>query len=233
VSTLLQVEGLEVRYGTALALRGVNFSIASGAIVGIVGPNGAGKSTLLRTIGGLVRPTAGRILWQGAVVERTSPTNVAALGIAHVPEGRRLIADLSVRDNLRLGAVAAGRVADDMGRVIQIFPAVERLLERRGGQLSGGEQQMVAIGRGLMAQPKLMMIDELSLGLAPKITKQLLSALSRLSSENGLTFLLVDQNVRLLQRHANTMLTMSHGSITTFASGTEHASLDAYVAARS
>lgn len=229
MSALLEVSGLDVRYGTALALRNVSLAVAEGSIVGIVGPNGAGKSTLLRTIGGLVRPAGGRIIWAGEPIERSSPYGVVTRGIAHVPEGRRLIAELSVRDNLRLGAVAAGRAARGIDHVIAIFPAVERLLERRAGQLSGGEQQMVAIGRGLMAEPRFMMIDELSLGLAPKITKELLQALAGLSASTGLSLLLVDQNVRLLRKYAGAMMVMSHGGIAPLAADADDASLDAYV----
>jgi branched-chain amino acid transport system ATP-binding protein len=202
MTALLELDDVEVRYGSALALQHVDLVVEQAGLVGIVGPNGAGKTTLLRTISGSIRPTAGRIRWRGEDVKRATPHAMVRRGVAHVPEGRRLIAELDVVENLRVGAIAAGRPArSGIDEVVALFPALERLLERRAGGLSGGEQQMVAIGRGLMAKPELLLVDELSLGLAPKITVELLVALVSLAERGDLAIVLVDQNVRLLKRH--------------------------------
>jgi branched-chain amino acid transport system ATP-binding protein len=227
---VIGVEHLEVRYGDALALSDVSFELGRGSVTGIVGPNGSGKTTLLRALSGALRPTKGRIVWKGEPLGKVSLHGMVAKGIVHVPEGRRLITDLSVRDNLKLGAVGAGLPpGGGMERVLELFPPVVRLLERQAGQLSGGEQQMVAIGRGLMAEPELMMIDELSLGLAPKITVELLDSLKKLSRDTSLTILLVDQNARLLSKYVTDLLAVSHGKLKTVDQATLGTTMDAYV----
>ncbi|WP_235436486.1 ABC transporter ATP-binding protein [Pseudarthrobacter siccitolerans] len=228
---LIQLDHIGVRYGSALALREINLSIAPGSIVGVVGPNGVGKTTLLRVMSGLLRPSQGRILWKGEDLGRFSPHSAVRKGIAHVPEGRRLIAELEVIDNLHLGAVAAGlSPKHGVDKVIEMFPAVERLLNRKAGQLSGGEQQMVAVGRGLMSKPELLLIDELSLGLAPKITVELFEALRTLARTTGLTLLLVDQSVRLLNKYVDDLWALSHGQLVPVDRTAGITSLDSYIA---
>jgi branched-chain amino acid transport system ATP-binding protein len=178
---VLEVRDLVVRYGQATALDGVNLRVERGEMVALIGPNGAGKSTLLNTICGLLEPFAGSVRLQGRVVQ--------------VPEGRQLFADMSVEDNLRLGA---WRVRDrDPGWVYELFPPLRTLRRRTAGTLSGGEQQMVAVGRALMAAPDLLAVDELSLGLAPMIVDDLAEHVVRLNRERGMAVLLVEQNARL------------------------------------
>lgn len=178
---LLQVNELVVRYGAATALDGVSLQVADGELVALVGPNGAGKTTLLNTISGMLKPAGGSCGLRGRV--------------AQVPEGRQLFADLTVEDNLRLGAW--GRREKDPKRVLELFPALAAMLRRQAGTLSGGEQQMVAVGRALMAQPDLLTVDELSLGLAPLVVDSLAEHLWQLNREAGMAVLLVEQNARL------------------------------------
>jgi branched-chain amino acid transport system ATP-binding protein len=226
---LLAASDLEVRYGKALALHHVSITLGSGRVVAVVGPNGAGKTTLLRALSGSVAPTAGRLTWLGQPVGRTNPHAMVRKGVSHVPEGRRLIADLDVADNLRLGAVAAGHPVDDgVERVLGVFPALRRLLSRQAGGLSGGEQQMVAVGRGLMARPRVLLVDELSLGLAPKITVELLEALAGLVRSEGLGLGLVDQNVRLLRRYADAMFAVARNTVVELDPSADVSSLEAF-----
>lgn len=178
---MIKVEDLTVRYGAATALDGVSLTVAAGEKVALIGANGAGKSTLLNALSGMVPKAAGTIRVQGR--------------LAHVPEGRQLFSDLSVDDNLRLGAY---RVRErDPAWVYELLPELARLREQRAGSLSGGQQQMVAIGRGLMARPDVLAIDEMSLGLAPIIVQQLARRLSELNTTTGLTLLLVEQSARV------------------------------------
>ncbi|MCL4423130.1 MAG: ABC transporter ATP-binding protein [Actinobacteria bacterium] len=179
--TVLSVEDLVVRYGTAVALESVSLNVERGEMVALIGANGAGKTTLLNALSGMLVPSAGRISCSGK--------------LAHVPEGRELFAELSVDDNLRLGAWKA--TSRDTSPIYALFPKLDKLAKRRAGGLSGGEQQMVAIGRALMARPDLLAIDELSQGLAPNIVQELSRHLIRLNLETGLSVLLVEQNARL------------------------------------
>lgn len=197
-SALLEIKALEAGYGEIKVLWGVDLLVRKGEITALIGSNGAGKSTLMRTISGLVPASAGQILWQQTPIEQSEPDQVLALGIAHVPEGRRLFSAMTVEENLLMGAylrrINRAELQRDLDRVYTTF---EKLRERRSqaaGTLSGGEQQMCAIGRGLMSAPKLLMIDELSLGLSPLLVEQLLEALTVLNRE-GLTILLVEQDV--------------------------------------
>ena len=178
---VLDVQDLVVRYGQATALDGVSLQVQRGEMVALIGPNGAGKTTLLNTICGLLMPASGRVRLSGRV--------------AQVPEGRQLFADMSVEDNLRLGAWT--RRDRSPGRVLQLFPPLAALRKRVAGTLSGGEQQMVAVGRALMAEPDLLAVDELSLGLAPMVVDDLAEHLARLNRERGMAVLLVEQNARL------------------------------------
>ena len=193
---LLTVEGLHAGYGATEVLRGIDLDVARGEIVAVLGSNGAGKSTLNRAISGLVRARSGAIRFDDALVTNHRPASIVARGLIHVPEGRRIFPNMSVAENLDLGSYrrATARRAQNRERVFAIFP---RLKERQGqhaGTLSGGEQQMLAIGRGLMAEPKLIILDEPSLGLSPQLVEQLFALIARINAE-GLSVLLVEQNV--------------------------------------
>ena len=192
--TLLSVESLDVRYGAIHALRGVSFEVKAGEIVSLIGSNGAGKSTLLRAISGLLRPSAGRIMLRGIDVTRHAPEAIVALGCSHVPEGRRIFANLTVRENLQMGAwpKRAGE-AEGLERVFALFPRLRERLTQPGGTLSGGEQQMLAIGRALMAEPAVLLLDEPSLGLAPLLVRQIFAILREINAQ-GTTVVLVEQN---------------------------------------
>ena len=194
---LIEIEGLSAGYGDVRVLWDVSLSVETGEIACIVGSNGAGKTTLLRTISGLVRATAGRIRMAGEDITACAPDQVLARGIAHVPEGRRLFRGLTVRDNLMLGAYLRrddAEIARDLEYVYSLFPILHERQRQDATTLSGGEQQMCAIGRGIMSRPKLLMIDELSLGLAPRLIERLSEALLEIN-KSGLTILLVEQDV--------------------------------------
>jgi branched-chain amino acid transport system ATP-binding protein len=194
---LLTIEGLSAGYGDVRVLWDISLSVDAGEITCIVGSNGAGKTTLLRTISGLVRATSGRILFAGEDVTALSPDQILARGIAHVPEGRRLFRGLNVRDNLMLGAYLRrddAEVRKDLDYVFSLFPILRERQKQDAVTMSGGEQQMCAIGRGIMSRPKLLMIDELSLGLAPRLVERLSEALLEIN-RTGITILLVEQDV--------------------------------------
>jgi branched-chain amino acid transport system ATP-binding protein len=193
---LLDIRDLCAGYGDSAVLRGVDLMVEAGEIVAVLGSNGVGKSTLNRTISGVVRARAGSIRFDGTAIEREKPAAIVKRGLIHVPEGRRIFPNLSVRENLDLGSYrrAAARRAANRERVFAIFP---RLFERRGqraGTLSGGEQQMLAIGRGLMAEPRLLILDEPSLGLSPLLVEELFALIARIHAD-GVAVLLVEQNV--------------------------------------
>jgi branched-chain amino acid transport system ATP-binding protein len=213
---LLEVEGLEVSYGAVRALRGVDLHVDSGEIVGLVGANGAGKSTLLRAISGLVRARNGNVRLAGTELGRAATTRIVAAGIAHVPEGRRVWPDMSVAENLRLGGVIAGKEGDTerLERVLTRFPELRDRLTQKAGTLSGGEQQMLAIGRGLMSRPKLLMLDEPSLGLAPVVVQRLKELFATLK-QDGLTILLSEQNARLALGATDRAYVLAEGRILT------------------
>jgi branched-chain amino acid transport system ATP-binding protein len=195
---MLEVRGLDVRYGDAAALWDVALDVGDGEVVSIVGPNGAGKSTLVNTIGGLHRPAAGSIVMDGHDVTSLAAHRVCAHGLAIVPEGRRIFPDMSVRDNLDLGAYrseARARHADSLEWVYGLFPRLKERTAQRAGTLSGGEQQMLAIGRALMAQPRLLLMDEPSLGLAPVIVDEVFNVIETIHAA-GVSVLLVEQNAQ-------------------------------------
>ncbi len=214
---LLRIEGLQSGYGQVTVLWGVDLSVREGGITALIGSNGAGKSTLMRTISGLVPTRAGRVLWRGTEVQGAAPARVLELGIAHVPEGRRLFGAMSVEENLLMGAYlrrsAGNGVASDLERVYSIFPKLKERRRQAAGTMSGGEQQMCAIGRGLMSAPRLLMIDELSLGLSPLLVEQLVDALLALNRE-GLTILVVEQDVVAALEVSSTAYVMDTGRVT-------------------
>jgi branched-chain amino acid transport system ATP-binding protein len=193
---LLDVRALSAGYGDTEVLRGVDLKVEPGEIVAVLGSNGVGKSTLNRTISGVVRARSGAVVFAGAAIERDKPAAIVARGLIHVPEGRRIFPNLSVRDNLDLGSYrrAAARRAANRGRVFGIFPRLAERSSQRAGTLSGGEQQMLAIGRGLMAEPRLLILDEPSLGLSPLLVEELFALIARVHAE-GVAVLLVEQNV--------------------------------------
>jgi branched-chain amino acid transport system ATP-binding protein len=197
---LLTVSNVETFYGPIMALRGVSFSVPAGAIVTILGANGAGKTTILKTVSGVMDPQKGTVLLEGRPIQGLDPDRVARLGLSHVPEGREVFPFLSVRENLRMGAYNrkdADGVARDLEMVNEYFPVLQARAEQRAGQLSGGEQQMLAIARALMARPKVMLLDEPSLGLAPKLVRDIFEIIRRINRERGVTVLLVEQNANV------------------------------------
>jgi len=213
---LLELDNVSVNYGTIEALTGISLTVNEGEIVALIGANGAGKSTALWTISGLIRPRRGRIVFAGRDITRMSPSRIVALGISHVPEGRRVFATMSVQENLEMGAyVAKGgrKTREAMERVFGRFP---RLLERRrqlAGTLSGGEQQMLAMGRALMSRPKLLLMDEPSMGLAPMLVREIFSIIRELN-EQGTTILLVEQNAHMALSVARRGYVLETGQIT-------------------
>lgn len=215
--SLLSVERLAVAYGDSRVLWDVGFDMAEGEIVALVGANGAGKTTLLRALTGLVPVRAGQMRFAGADLNPLKPYERARRGIAMVPEGRRLFAGLTVRQNLKLGATARPSregEEDDLAFVFQLFPELVRLEGRLAGLMSGGEQQMCAIGRALMARPSLLLIDEMSLGLAPVIVDRIADAVRQVNRERGITVLLVEQDVGLALEIATRGYVLDTGRIT-------------------
>jgi len=193
---ILAVSGLHAGYGTTEILRGVDLTVRQGEIVAVLGANGAGKSTLNQAISGLVRPWSGAIRFADTAIERERPAAIVAHGLIHVPEGRRIFPNMTVRENLDLGAYRRGRACREPNRtkVFSIFPRLAERQSQRAGTLSGGEQQMLAIGRGLMAEPKLLILDEPSLGLSPLLVEELFALIKRINAD-GTALLLVEQNV--------------------------------------
>jgi branched-chain amino acid transport system ATP-binding protein len=194
--TILAVNGLRAGYGTMEILRGVDLVVGHGEIVAVLGANGAGKSTLNCALSGVVRPWSGSIRFGDARIERERPSAIVARGLIHVPEGRRIFPNMTVRENLDLGAYRRGRAhrEHNRGKVLSIFPRLAERQAQRAETLSGGEQQMLAIGRGLMAEPKLLILDEPSLGLSPLLVEELFSLIKAINAE-GMALLLVEQNV--------------------------------------
>jgi branched-chain amino acid transport system ATP-binding protein len=191
---LLSLESLEVGYGQVRALRGVTIEVPEGKIVALLGANGAGKTTALRAISGLLRPTAGQITLRGAPLGSLSPEAIVRRGVVQVPEGRRIFAGLTVLENLRMGAYCRqGALSDDLERVYHYFPVLGERPRQPGGSLSGGEQQMLAIARALMARPRVLLLDEPSLGLAPKLVTEIFRIIRTINAD-GVTILLVEQN---------------------------------------
>ncbi|MFL5419852.1 MAG: ABC transporter ATP-binding protein [Myxococcales bacterium] len=193
---LLVLEDVHAAYGSVRALRGVSLEVREGEIVALLGANGAGKSTALRTISGLMRPERGSISFAGATIHRAKPEALVRLGIAHVPEGRRIFPGLTVEENLRLGATTRTGI-EDLEKIFDLFPDLRRLRRVLGWKLSGGEQQMLAIGRGLMGRPRLLLLDEPSLGLAPRLVLAMFESIREINRTLGTTVLVVEQNASM------------------------------------
>jgi branched-chain amino acid transport system ATP-binding protein len=211
---MLEVSGLNVRYGSVEALRDVSIKVETGGLVAILGANGAGKSTLLRAISGIARAASGTIALHGEPITDLGAEEIVRRGLSHVPEGRGIFPDLTVSENLMIGAyVRRGQnVSADYSRVMAMFPPIERRERQFGYTLSGGEQQMLAIGRALMAAPKVLLADELSLGLAPIIVKQVFAKLDEVRKA-GITVLVVEQNARLAMKFADYLYVLKYGRV--------------------
>jgi branched-chain amino acid transport system ATP-binding protein len=213
---MLELTDVHVRYGNIRALQGVSFRVEQGELVALIGSNGAGKSTTLRTISGLLRPTDGTIAFEGADITTAPTDRIVSLGVSHCPEGRHIFGSLSVADNLRLGAVSRAdpsAVAEDLEMVFGLFPILKERTSQAGGTLSGGEQQMLAIGRALMSRPRLLLLDEPSLGLAPLMVERIFGTIAELKRQ-GRTILLVEQNVHQALDVADRAYVMETGRIT-------------------
>jgi len=215
---LLELKNVSSAYGSVEALRGVSLHVEKGEIVTLLGANGAGKSTTLRTISGLIRPTTGEIWFEGQRIDTVSPEQIARLGISHVPEGRRIFPGLTVKENIMLGSTGRGRLsrqamADGVEEMFGIFPDIKRFADALGWTLSGGQQQMLAVARGLMAKPKLLLLDEPSLGLAPVIVQQLFATIRQIHGL-GTTILLVEQNAHMALSVAARGYVLETGSMT-------------------
>jgi branched-chain amino acid transport system ATP-binding protein len=217
---MLELRSVDAGYGSFQALFGVGLEVKAGEAVGVIGPNGAGKTTLMRVISGLIRPRSGSIVMEGADVLATPPHRIVNLGIAHVPEHRRLFPRLSVEDNLKMGAympAARSQFAERLEFVFDLFPRMKERRHQMAGTMSGGEQQMCAIGRALMSNPKLLLLDEPSAGLAPVVVQQVFELVRRIRA-SGLTVLIVEQNVQQVLRIVDRAYLLEAGSIR--ASGT-------------
>jgi branched-chain amino acid transport system ATP-binding protein len=214
--SLLAVQDLTVCYGAVQALTGVGLELEEGAITAVLGANGAGKTTLLRTINGLLRPRAGSIRWAGRELTGMPVEDVVRLGVAHVPEGRGVITELTVAENLRLGGLWRRDPADLRAALAEVYELFAPLAERRdrsAATLSGGERQMLALGRALVSRPRLLLLDEPSLGLAPRITAELMGVIQRLRAELGMTVLLVEQNARSALSIADRAVVLNVGRV--------------------
>ena len=217
---MLELKSVDAGYDTFQALFGVSLEVRAGEAVGVIGPNGAGKTTLMRVISGLIRPRAGAITFEGADVVRTPAHRIVSLGIAHVPENRRLFPRLTVEDNLKMGAFmpeARKRFAERLDFVFDLFPRMKERRNQLAGTMSGGEQQMCAIGRALMSDPKLLLLDEPSAGLAPVVVQQVFELVKKIRT-SGLTVLIVEQNVQQVLKVVDRAYLLEAGSIR--ASGT-------------
>jgi branched-chain amino acid transport system ATP-binding protein len=210
---LLQADGIRVAYGGIEALRGVSFDVEEGEIVTLLGANGAGKTTTLRTVSGLLRPTTGTITFDGKRIDTVAPHEMVQLGIGHVPEGRRIFPRMTVRENLAMGAYHRhDDTAGDVQRVFELFPVLRERAAQDGGTLSGGEQQMLAIGRALMGRPRLLLLDEPSMGLAPMIVARIFDIIREIN-EQGTTVFLVEQNAAQALRLANRGYVLETGEV--------------------
>jgi branched-chain amino acid transport system ATP-binding protein len=220
---MLTISGVHAFYGNIEALRGVDLEVRAGEIVTLIGANGAGKSTLLMTVCGAPRAARGKILFKGRDITRLATFEIVRLGIAQVPEGRRIFPRMTVLENLRMGATVADKesFAEDLAYVFGLFPILEERQGQRGGTLSGGEQQMLAIGRALMSHPRLLLLDEPSLGLAPLVVKQIFTAIREINEQRKMTVFLVEQNAHHALRLADRGYVMQTGHVILSGTGPE------------
>ena len=219
--TILKIEDLQVHYGGIEAVKGISFDVQEGQIVTLIGSNGAGKSSTLRTISGLVKPSGGKITFRGEDITGKDPTQIVTQGVTLVPEGRRIFPDMTVLENLKIGAyLRKDDLSQDLNWVFDLFPRLKERSWQAGGTLSGGEQQMLAVGRALMSRPKLIMMDEPSLGLAPIIVKGIFDIIKEINKQ-GVTVLLIEQNANMALKTADMGYVMETGRITLTGSGQE------------
>jgi len=215
MTAMLEVRNLRVAYGKVEAVKGISFSVPEGQVVSLIGANGAGKTTTLRTISGLINPLAGEIWFKGARIDDREAHDIVALGLAHAPEGRKIFPRMTVEENLRLGAFTqrnAAHVAEDLQRAFDLFPVLAERRAQPAGTFSGGEQQMLAIARGLMANPRVLLLDEPSLGLSPLLVKNIFSIIGEINRQ-GVTILLVEQNVYQSLRIAHRAYVLETGRV--------------------
>jgi branched-chain amino acid transport system ATP-binding protein len=213
---MLELRNLRSFYGNIMALKDVSIEVQAGEIITMIGANGAGKTTTLMTISGIVPPRSGEVVFLGKPVQHLRPEEIVALGICHVPEGRRIFPQMTVTENLAMGAFLRSDqkgIARDLDHAFALFPILAERRHQLGGTLSGGEQQMLAISRALMARPRLLLLDEPSLGLAPLLVKLIFQMISRINQENGTTILLVEQNANMALKIAHRGYVMENGSI--------------------
>jgi branched-chain amino acid transport system ATP-binding protein len=212
---MLRVDGINVYYGNIQALKGVSLEVNEGEIVTLIGANGAGKSTLLKTVSGLLKPKQGKIEFQNQSISGKAAQSIVKMGISHVPEGRRVFSNMTVEENLELGAYLrkdkAG-IKEDFGKIFELFPRLEERLKQHAGTLSGGEQQMLAMGRALMARPRLLLLDEPSMGLAPLLVKTIFRIISDIN-ETGTTIMLVEQNAHMALSIAHRAYVIETGKV--------------------
>ncbi|MDC1151550.1 ABC transporter ATP-binding protein [Pelagibacteraceae bacterium] len=221
---MLKISNIETFYGKIQALRGVDLDINEGEIVSLIGSNGAGKSTLLMTISGVNKAKRGNIVFNGENIENNEPHKIVDMGICQVPEGRRIFSRLTVEENLRLGAHANEKgkhFENDIKEVYDLFPVLRDRKTQRGGTLSGGEQQMLAIGRALMSKPKVLLLDEPSLGIAPKLVNQIFLSIKNINKEKNVTIFLVEQNAKKALELADRAYVLVNGKVTIKGSGQE------------
>ncbi|MEZ5675977.1 amino acid/amide ABC transporter ATP-binding protein 2, HAAT family [Thalassovita litoralis] len=214
MTKVMEIRNVETFYGAIMALRGVSLEVNEGEIVTILGANGAGKTTLMKTISGLMDPEKGQIEFNGERIDGKQPDQIVRMGLAHVPEGREVFPYLTIEENLKMGAYCrSGNIRDDIDLVYEYFPILKERRSQSAGFLSGGQQQMLAIGRGLMARPKLMLLDEPSLGLSPLLTQEIFAIIKRLNAEQKVTMLLVEQNANVALHTAHTGYVLEMGRI--------------------
>lgn len=214
---VMKIEGLIVNYGAIKAIDKVTLEVLPGEILSVIGANGAGKSTLLKTITGIIKPVAGSIMFDGIAIQGARPDKVVKLGITMVPEGRRIFPDLTVKENLELGgyAISDHTLKEELFNLIMTtFPRIKERLKQHAGTLSGGEQQMLAMGRALMGNPKLLLLDEPSMGLSPIITREIFSLIRLINKEKGISMILVEQNAHMALEHSERTYVLENGRVT-------------------
>jgi branched-chain amino acid transport system ATP-binding protein len=221
---MLDIKNIQTFYGKIQALRDVSIKVNSGEIVSLIGANGAGKSTLLMTVSGINKPREGEIIFEGKNIEKEEPHNIVKLGISQSPEGRRIFSKLTVEENLKLGSNIyenGKNYLNDIKEIFELFPVLSDRKTQRGGTLSGGEQQMLAIGRALMARPKMLLLDEPSLGIAPKLVNQIFVAIKNINKEKKVTIFLVEQNAKKALELADRAYVLVNGKVTIQGTGRE------------